>query len=94
MADNIKVKIRGKEFSLKGENENAIHFAADKVDNEIKTLEKSHLTQSMETVAILAALNIAEEQYNNEKQFKIDENYLASELDKMADNLAEIALTK
>ena len=94
MADNIKVKIRGKEYSLKGENEKAIHFAAEKVDNEIKSLEKSHLTQSMETVAILAALNIAEEQYNDEKQFKIDENYLASELDKMADNLAEIALAK
>lgn len=92
MADKIKVSIRGQEYVLKGENESAIRLAAEDVDNEIKNLQSGHFNQTQETLAILAALNIAEKRYLTEKQKKIDENYLVNELDKIAKSLADIVL--
>jgi len=78
MAEKIRVHIKGKEYILKGEDELLIRRAAEEVDNEIHTLEDSHLNQPPETVAILAALNIAEKRSIIEKQKMIDENYLVS----------------
>ncbi|MFC2130054.1 cell division protein ZapA [Bacteroidota bacterium] len=84
MAEKIRVHIKGKEYILKGEDELLVRQAAEEVDNEIQTLESSHLNQPPETVAILAALNIAEKRSIIEKQKMIDENYLVNELDRMA----------
>ncbi len=84
MAEKIRVHIKGKEYILKGEDELLVRHAAEEVDNEIQTLEGSHLNQPPETVAILAALNIAEKRSIIEKQKMIDENYLVNELDRMA----------
>jgi cell division protein ZapA (FtsZ GTPase activity inhibitor) len=89
MAEKINVQIRGQQYSLKGDDESLIRHLADEVDNEIKSMETSHLNQSNETVAILAGLNIAEKRYNLQKQKKIDEDYLINELDRMAKYLNE-----
>jgi cell division protein ZapA (FtsZ GTPase activity inhibitor) len=87
MAENIKVYIRGHEYALRGEDESLIRHAAEDVDNEIKSLEISHLNHPAETVAILAALNIAEKRYVSKRQKDIDENYLVTELDRMAKSI-------
>lgn len=93
MAEKIKVNIRGHEYVLIGEDESSIRLAAESVENEIKLMESGHSNNPKEEeLAILAALNIAEKQYLNEKQKKIDENYLVTEMDKIAKSLADIAL--
>lgn len=94
MAEKIKVRIRGKEFVLKGEDEQNVRRAAEVVDNEIHKLETGHLNQPPETVAILAALNIAEKESILEKQKNIDENYLVNELDRMAKYLNDVVEKK
>lgn len=90
MAEKIKVSIKGQEYVLRGENETAIRLAAEDVDTEIRNLESGHFNQSQETLAILAALNIAEKRYLTEKQKKIDENYLVTEMDRISKSLDEI----
>jgi cell division protein ZapA (FtsZ GTPase activity inhibitor) len=90
MAEKIKVVIKGQEYVLRGENESAIRLAAEDVDTEIKDLQSAHFNQTQETLAVLAALNIAEKRYLTEKQKKIDENYLVNEMDKIAKSLVDI----
>ena len=94
MAEKIKVRIRGKEFVLKGENEQNVRQAAELVDNEIHKLETGNLNQSPETLAILAALNIAEKETILESKKNIDENYLINELDRMAKYLNDVVEKK
>jgi cell division protein ZapA (FtsZ GTPase activity inhibitor) len=89
MAEKIKVRIRGKEYTLKGENELLVQKAAEEVNKEAKQFEGIHLNKPDETIAILAALNIAEKKAILEKQKTIDENFLVTELERMAKSLDE-----
>jgi cell division protein ZapA (FtsZ GTPase activity inhibitor) len=84
MAEKIRVKIRGKEYLLKGDDEATILQAADLVNTEVKALGNANLNQPEETIAMLAALNIAEKKLKLDKQKTNDENYLVTELDRMA----------
>jgi len=84
MAEKIKVKIRGKEYLLKGDDENLVIQAGGLVNEEINSLGGSYLNQPEETIAVLAALNIAEKKLKLNKEKTNDENYLVTELDRMA----------
>lgn len=84
MAEKIKVKIRGKEYLLKGDDELTVQQAGEIVNSEIESLGTSYLNQPEETIAILAALNIAEKNLKLTKNKTNDENYLVTELDRMA----------
>jgi len=89
MAEKIKVKIRGKEYLLKGDDESLVHQAGEIVNEEIQALGSSYLNQPEETIAVLAALNIAEKKLKLNKEKTNDENYLVTELDRMAKYLDE-----
>ncbi|MFH1050873.1 MAG: cell division protein ZapA [bacterium] len=84
MAEKIRVKIRGKEYLLKGDDESLILQASGIVDDEFKILGNNYLNQPDETIAVLAALNIAEKKLKLSKEKTNDENYLVTELDRMA----------
>ena len=93
MAEKIRVKIRGKEYLLKGDDESLILQAGEVVNDEFKALGNSFLNQPDETIAVLAALNIAEKKLKLNKEKTNDENYLVTELDRMAKYL-EDAISK
>jgi len=93
MAEKIRVKIRGKDYLLKGDDESLILQAGEIVNDEINALGSGYLNQPEETIAVLAALNIAEKKLKLNKEKTNDDNYLVTELDRMAKYL-EDAISK
>jgi len=61
MSIQVKVTIGGKEFSLRGDDEEKLIRAAKEVDDQIKALQSGMLDQSTQMHAIVAALNLAEQ---------------------------------
>jgi len=88
MQKTIKVNIGGKEYSLRGEDEELIKKAADEVNIQLDNL-KGIKKESASTLPMLAALNIAEKYYINKKQQEIDINFLAKELNEMINYLSK-----
>lgn len=84
MSIQIKVTIGGKEFSLRGDDEEKLIRAAKEVDDQIKALQSGMLDQSTQMQAIVAALNLAEQKLQAEEQLQKDTVLLASELENMA----------
>ncbi len=90
MQKAIKVNIGGREYSLRGEDEDIIKSAAKEVNTQLDNLiGKTKETAS--TLPLLAALNIAEKYYINKKQYEIDIDFLARELNEMIDYLSKPA---
>ena len=84
MSIQVKVTIGGKEFSLRGDDEEKLISAAKEVDDQIKALQSGMLDQSTQMHAIVAALNLAEQKIHAEEQLQKDSVLLASELENMA----------
>lgn len=84
MSIQVKVTIGGKEFSLRGDDEEKLIRAAKEVDDQIKALQSGMLDQSTQMQAIVAALNLAEQKLHAEEQLQKDTVLLASELENMA----------
>lgn len=84
MSIQVKVTIGGKEFSLRGDDEEKLIRAAKEVDDQIKALQSGMLDQSTQMQAIVAALNLAEQKIHAEEQLQKDSVLLASELENMA----------
>ena len=88
MQNAIKVNIGGKEYSLRGQDEEIIQQAANEVNTQLDNL-KGKTKESATTLPLLAALNIAEKYYINKKQYEIDINFLANELNEMVNYLSK-----
>lgn len=86
MQNTIKVNIGGREYSLHGEDEELIQKAAEEVNIQLDNL-KGKIKEGATTLPLLAALNIAEKYYVNKKQYEIDNNFLANELNEMINYL-------
>ncbi len=84
MSIQVKVTIGGKEFSLRGDDEEKLIRAAKEVDDQIMALQSGMLDQSTQMQAIVAALNLAEQKIHAEEQLQKDTVLLASELENMA----------
>ncbi|NBO69160.1 MAG: cell division protein ZapA [Bacteroidetes bacterium] len=89
MSIQVKVTIGGKEFSLRGDDEEKLIRAAKEVDDQIKALQAGMMDQSTQMQAIVAALNLAEQKINAVEQLEKDSSILASELENMAVFLKE-----
>jgi len=84
MLKSIRVKIGGKEYTLRGEDEQKILTAADEVNTQLELLRGSLNDQSSATHAIVAALNIAEKNYEQNQNITNDLSQLVQELERMA----------
>lgn len=84
MLKSIRVKIGGKEYTLRGEDEQKILTAADEVNTQLELLKGSLGDQSSATHAIVAALNIAEKNYEQNQNITNDLSQLVQELERMA----------
>ena len=87
MSKTVRVKIGGKEYSLRGDDEQKLLAAAREVDTQFLELRGQLQDQSTSTMAVVAALNIAEQQYETKQQAVADADYLTAELIKMAEYL-------
>ncbi len=68
---DIRVKIFNSEYNLQGENAEKVERISDYLDGIMNRINSESPNQSEETIAVVSALNIAEE-YFKEKDFKID----------------------
>jgi cell division protein ZapA (FtsZ GTPase activity inhibitor) len=87
MAKTIEITIGGRKYTLKGENEDIVKEAASQVNIEMDMLKSRLNNQSVETLSILAALNIAEKENINRKQHETDTKFIIDELNNMAEYL-------
>lgn len=93
MVKSIKIVIGGKEYTLRGDDEQLIQHAAHEVNSQLTELEARHQDESAATLAILAALNIAEEYYKQEKASRTETQYIIDEINSVVE-LIEANLTE
>jgi cell division protein ZapA (FtsZ GTPase activity inhibitor) len=89
MSTQVKVTIGGKEFTLRGDDEQKLVRAAKEVDDQIRALQSGMMDQSTQMQAIVAALNLAEQKISAEETLEKESSLLSSELENMATFLRE-----
>jgi cell division protein ZapA len=82
---NIKVKIFGTEYSLKVEDEELAYRIAEYVDALMSELHEKFPNQPALTIAVLTALNIAEELFKERARG----GYVMDEVERELRNLSE-----
>ncbi len=85
----IKAKILGKEYTLKGENEQIIRAAVSEVEEQLKNTTEKYKDESLQTIFTLAAINIAEKLKFCEEKCKVDAEFLVEEIKKITLYLIE-----
>ena len=87
----IRVKIFNSEYNLQGENAEKVERISDYLDGIMNRINSESPNQSEETIAVVSALNIAEE-YFKEKDYKIDlEKDYNGLLDEISTKVASIS---
>lgn len=87
MLKSIRVKIGGKEYTLRGEDEQKLISASAEVDAGIADARQSMTDQSTTTHAVFAALNIAESKYEHMQLQQRDTALVIAELNRMTEYL-------
>lgn len=88
MFKSITVTIDGKEYRLRGRDEDIVRSAAEEVNEQLDLIKiKSSDDWPATTLPVLAALNIAERELELKKKSNQEINFLIEELNKMADFL-------
>lgn len=90
MVKTVKFTIGGKDYSLKGDNEAMLSRAANDVKNVYTKIQESYPDESVSTISILTALNIAEKNINDMLQIEVDKSYLVEQINKMTDYLSKV----
>jgi cell division protein ZapA len=80
----IKVKIFNAEYTLKVEDENLAYKVVEYVDKMMNELHSKLPEQSALTIAVLTALNIAEELFRE----RMDRGYVESEIEDLLRGLS------
>ena len=89
MSTQVKVTSGGKEFTLRGDDEQKLVRAAKEVDDQIRALQIGMMDQSTQMQAIVVALNLAEQKISAEETLEKESLLLSSELENMATFLRE-----
>jgi cell division protein ZapA (FtsZ GTPase activity inhibitor) len=79
----IRVTIAGREYVLRGEDEEQVLRSAQEVEQQWKLLQGQVPEQSTATMAILVALNLAEQYHRLRRQAEVDLHYVRESLDRM-----------
>ncbi|MFN3781301.1 MAG: cell division protein ZapA [Candidatus Kapaibacteriota bacterium] len=85
----FKVKLLGKEYILKGENEDIVRSAVSEVEEQVKSFMEKYKDESLQTIFTLAAINISEKLKLCEMKSKVDSDYLIEEVKKITLYLIE-----
>lgn len=85
----MEVEIAGKKYNLKADNEKVLKFAAELVNSEMLAIASALPNESQNTIAVLAALNIAEKYFTANSQMELDKEFMRSQLEQMDKQLQE-----
>ncbi|MCS6965674.1 MAG: cell division protein ZapA [Candidatus Kapabacteria bacterium] len=83
MERSVRVTIAGREYVLRGEDEEKLLRSAREVDGQWQRLRAQIPEQSTTTMAILVALNLAEQHQELRAQYDVDMRYIGEALDRM-----------
>lgn len=86
----VKVKIGFREYSLSSDNEAMVVASTERVNEQLELLKNNLGSMPEETLAILAALNIAENDIKNEETITKSMSYLQNEISNMSNLLREV----
>jgi len=89
----LTVKIFNSEYSLQGENPAEVEKVATYVDNVMQRINFESPNQSVETIAIVSALNIAENLFKEKKVVQeIEKEYsnFVSDCNKRIDEITDL----
>lgn len=79
--ESVKITIYGKEYEIKGnQDEEYIHRLAEYVDSTMRNIAEKTQILAFDRIAILAALNIADEMYRQRRLFEENITRLEREL--------------
>jgi len=87
----IKVRIFNSEYNLQGENAAEVERLANYVDNLMQKINYESPNQSVETIAVVSALNAAETMFKEKDSAKKIEHEQLSHIDKCSDKIDEIS---
>lgn len=93
MAETITVQIHGAEYKLRGDNAGRVHHAASLVNEQMRFVASKAPTQSMSTVAVLAALNTAELLITEQEVSQRESSELVRRIDAITEKLEELLAT-
>lgn len=85
----MEVEIAGKKYNLKADNEKVLKFAAELVNSEMLAIASALPNESQNTIAVLAALNIAEKYFTANSQMELDKEFMKNQLEQMDKQLQE-----
>lgn len=89
MSKTVSVRLGGKELHLRCDDEVRLRRAASEVDSIMTQLQSNMRDQTTSTLALLAALNIAEKSDEHRQQLTFDTQYVSSELQAMLSYLEQ-----
>jgi cell division protein ZapA (FtsZ GTPase activity inhibitor) len=94
MAETITVQIHGSEYKLRGDDSELVHQAAAMVNDQMRFVASKAPTQSMSTVAVLAALNTAELLITEQEIAQRESSEVVRRIDAMTEKLEELLATE
>ena len=89
MAQTVKVSILGSEYPLRSNDEQLTRDLASEVDTQLKEFQQKLPSQSTATLAILTALNFAEQEAHAIENERRENERVASEIEKLTKKLEE-----
>ncbi|MFA6570028.1 MAG: cell division protein ZapA [Bacteroidota bacterium] len=83
MNNTVRVLIGGREYILKGDDENIVYRTAGVVNEHLDEVKRKNSDKTEPIITVLAALNIAEKNCKLQNELEANQNFLVSELNKM-----------
>jgi cell division protein ZapA (FtsZ GTPase activity inhibitor) len=90
MAESIKVTILGSDYSLRTNDEELLRGIAADLDSELKDLQQKLPGKPPTTLAVLSALNTAEQLVRNQNAELRELDHMADELETLCDELEKV----
>lgn len=87
MAQTVKVSILGTDYPLRSNDEQLTRDLATDVDAQLKELQSKLPSQSTTTLAVLTALNFAEQEAQAVESERRENERIATELDRLSERL-------
>jgi cell division protein ZapA (FtsZ GTPase activity inhibitor) len=89
MAQTVKVTILGSEYPLRSNDESLTQHLALEVDGQLRELQAKLPSQSTTTLAVLAALNFAEQEAHTKENERREIDRIALDLETLSSALEQ-----
>jgi cell division protein ZapA (FtsZ GTPase activity inhibitor) len=90
MSESIKVTILGSDYTLRTNDEELLRDIAENLDSELKDLQQKLPGKPPTTLAVLSALNSAEQLVHNQNAELRELQRVAAELEALCDEMEKV----